>query len=99
MEENWQNFLYIVGSSSSETVEENWEGVVSISQAWMSDNTILALTEDGRILTNSEFHEKKVAGWENIVQLTCVGNDVFALKCGRHGEDYGGEKTGMRRKA
>lgn len=80
LEENGKISCTSLDSSSSETVEENWEGVVSISQAWMSDNTILALTEDGRILTNSEFHEKKVADWENIVQLTCVGNDVFALK-------------------
>lgn len=65
-------------SSSSETVEENWEGVVSISQA--RGSSVFALTEDGCVLTNSEFHEKKVAGWENIVQLTCSEGHVFALK-------------------
>ena len=80
LDENGKICCTSLKSSSSETVEENWENVVSISQPWRLDNTIFALTADGRVLTNSETYEKKVADLEYIVQLACKGDNVFALK-------------------
>lgn len=77
LDENGKICCTSLKSSSSETVEENWEGVISIGWA---DDGIFALTETGRVLTNSETYEKKVAGWDNIVQLTCDDDNVFALK-------------------